>query len=372
MNSRRLLLCLFALIGLLALAGSVQAALQAQETPLAADGTAYELNVDSQGVLWVSDVNAGEIRAVNAASGAYTIYPVGGGPSDARSDGAGTTWWADYKSGKLCRLTTGNNQVTAWQIPGSTGLMGTALDESGEVWVSDSNASYLYQLDPMTNELCKYTLPNFGVGEYLLLEQGRIWIGDNINWRIVRLDGTTLTWWNLPAGSYPRDLAPDGSGRMWWTDLSLNYVGRLDPATGSIITFTAPYTGTPNMLRVAGDKVWYSQLNPGGVVRLDPAMASGITATVAVSSQAAISTCSTLLPLAPVAITPVSGQASWSGQQYQTVLDQAGWSIYEMPVNAIPWGIAVTDKIWLVDSGRRVLARVSVQSFIYLPMITKS
>jgi streptogramin lyase len=371
MKSRRLLPCLLALLGLLALAGSVLAALQAQETPLATGGQAYEINLDSQGVLWVSDANAGEIRAVNTASGAYTVYPVGGGPSDARSDGAGTAWWADYTSNNVSRLATGSNQITTWQIPGSTGLLGTALDQSGQVWASDYNASYLYKLNPATNELCQYTLPNFGVGEYLLREGSRLWIGDYVNWRLVRLEGTTFTWWNLPTGSYPRDLASDASGRVWWTDSIKGYVGRLNPTAGSIITFTPPVSGTPHMLELVGDKVWYTQQSPGRLAKLDPAAASGITATVTVSSSTAISACSQLLPQAPVAITPGSGQASWTGQQYQTVVDQSGWSIYSMPDGSVPWGIAATDKIWVVDQGRQALAKVSPQSFVYLPLIAK-
>lgn len=370
MKNRWLRLCFFILLCLLALAGPVQAALLARETPLTASVTPSDLNLDSQGVLWVSDADAGKIRAVNTASGAYTIFPVGGSPSDARSDGVGTTWWVDFNSNDLGRLSTGSHQVTIWQIPGSTGLWGTALDQSGQVWANDGSDPYLYKLDPVTNELCKYTLPNSGVGEYLVLEQGRIWIGDYVNERIVRLDGTTVTWWNLPTGSQPRDLALDGSGRVWWTDL--DYVGRLDPGANSITIFTPPASGVPQMLTLVDGKVWYSQQGPGRVVELDPAAASGITATVTVGSATASPSCSTLPPLAPVSINPVPGQSSWNVTTYATLIDQAGWSIYEMPVDAAPYGIAGTDQIWLVDQGRQVLAKVSPSSFIYLPMITKS
>jgi streptogramin lyase len=371
MKGRRLLLYFLGLFGLLALAGSAQAALQAQETSLAATGTAYELNLDSQGVLWVSDANAGEIRAVNAASGAYTIYPVGGAPSDARSDGAGTVWWADFGSNKLNHLTTGSNQVTTWEIPGSTGLYSTGIDSGGDVWVSDYYASLLYQLDPAGNELCSYAIPNFGVSEYLSMDGSRITFGDYVNGRIVRLEGTTFTWWILPPGSYPRDLAVDGNGRVWWTDLNKGYVGRLDPVASTIITFTPPISGTPQLLTLSGGKVWYTQQDPGRLVKFDPAVASGITATVISGAKAASPSCSTLLPQAPVDVTPVSGQASWTGQEYQTVLDQSGWQIYAMPAGSVPWGVAATDKIWLVDQGRKVLAKVSPSSLIYLPMVIR-
>ena len=377
MKNGRLRLCFFILLCLLALGRPVQAALLASETSLTPTGSAFELNLDSKGVLWVSDADAGEIRSVNAASGAYTIYPVGGAPADARSDGAGTIWWADSISNQLGRLTTGNNMTTTWTITSSTGLTGlgaTALDSSGLVWVSDTNSPDLYSLNPANNELCTYTLPNSlpdsGVSGYLLADQGRIWIGDPENRRIGLLDGTTFTWWNLPAGSQPRDLALDVSGRVWWTDAA--YVGRLDPTASNIITYTSPVGGLPQMLTLVNGKVWYSQQSPGRVVELDPAAASGITGSVTAGSMTAGRSCSTLAPQAPVAITHVSGQTTWNVTTYPTVIDQGGWTVYKMPDGAAPYGIAVTKQIWLVDNGRQVLAKVSPSFSIYLPVIIKS
>ncbi len=373
MKKRWFMLCLCALLSLLALRGSAQAALLAQETPLTTSVTPTDLNLDSRGVLWVSDADAGQIRSVNTASGAYTIYPVGGSPSDARSDGAGTVWWADFNSNQLSRLTTAHNITTTWEISGSSGLWGTALDQSGQVWASDGIGPYLYKLNPTSNQFCQYTLPYSGTGEYLISEQTRIWIGDSFNGRIVRLDGATFTWWNLPAGSQPRDLALDGSGRVWWTDPSKGYVGRLDPVASQIITFTPPASGTPQMLTLADGKVWYSQQSPGRVVELDPAAASGITATATFGITSTNPSCITLPQAqAPVAVTPSSGQASWNVTTYATLINQAGWSIYDMPVGAVPYGIASTPQIWLVDQDRQVLAKVSPSYPVYLPMIIKS
>ncbi len=377
MKKRWFMLCICALLSLLALRGSAQAALLAQETPLTSSVTPTDLNLDSRGVLWMSDADAGQIWSVNTTSGAYTIYTVGGSPSDARSEGAGTVWWADFNSNQLSRLTTANNMTTTWEIPGSTGLWGTALDPSGQVWASDGSDPYLYKLNPASNQFCQYTLPISGTGEYLISEQTRIWIGDSVNWRIVRLEGATFSWWNLPIGSQPRDLTLDGSGRVWWTDPGKGYVGRLDPVANKITTFTPPASGTPQMLTLADGKVWYSQQGPGRVVELDPAAATGITTTVRFDGAAASPSCSTLLPQTPVAVTPVavthsSGQASWNATIYATLIDQAGWLVDDMPVGAVPYGIAATGQIWLVDQGRQVLAKVSPSLSIYLPVITKS
>ena len=81
---------IFTILIVLVLAVPARADLPEQETPLSPTGAAFELNLDSQGTLWVSDANAGEIRAYNSTSGAYTAYQVLGVPSDAKGDGAGT------------------------------------------------------------------------------------------------------------------------------------------------------------------------------------------------------------------------------------------------------------------------------------------
>jgi hypothetical protein len=48
--------------------------------------------------------------------------------------------------------------------------------------------------------------------------------------------------------------------------------------------------------------------------------------------------------------------------------------MYQMPNGAIPWGIGAADGVWLVDQGRRVLARLSLSApsaRIYLPLALK-
>jgi streptogramin lyase len=375
MSHKRLVTASFALMGLLVLTGPALAGLEVQETPLSLAGWAYELNLDSQGTLWVSDTTAGEIRSFDTASGARTAYLVGGAPSDARGDGVKSVWWADYTSNRLGRLSTASKQASIWEIPGSYGLYSTAIDSSGNVWVSDYYASFIYELDPGANQLCMYALPDYGVSEYLYVDGQTLWFGDLVNARIVRLQNDTFDWWNLPAGSYPRDLEMDGDGRLWWTDAEKNYLGRLDGAAATITTFTPPAGGTPVMLALSGDNVWYSQQDPSGVVELDPGVAASQTMPVTTGGQAAAPDCDELPPLAPIDIPATSGQASWTGQTYPTAIDAGGWVVYDMPGGSEPWGIsAAGDEVWLVDSARKVLARLSPSAppgKVYLPLLPR-
>jgi streptogramin lyase len=261
MNLRRLLVLSLALSAALALAGTAWAGLWIRETPLSPDGTAYDLNLDSQGTLWISDWGAGEIRSFDPSSGAYTSYLVGGSPSDARSDGAGAVWWADYHD-QVARLSTSTNEATAWKIPNSTTLYSTALDPTGAVWVSDRWASSLHRLDPGTNQLCTYALPDMGVADHLYMHGDELWFGDTHNARMVRLRGATFDWWNLPAGSQPRAMEMAGNGQLWWTDPGQSYVGLLD--TGQAKT-TADACAVRRQAVVLA-----ARAGPGGGARSNP------------------------------------------------------------------------------------------------------
>jgi streptogramin lyase len=377
MKHRRLIAVSVALVAVLALAGPGRAAwadLQAQETPLSPTGWAYELNPDSQGRLWVSDYGAGEIRSFDTATGAHTEYEVGGGPSDARGDGAGSVWWADFNSNRLGRLSTATRQVTTWVIPGSSSLYSTAIDSDGDVWVSESNDSFVYKLDPVSNQLCTYALPDSGVTDYLYVNGKQLWFGDTVNARIVRLQEGAFSWWELPSGSYPRDLELDGNGQIWWTDAGQGVVGRLNSGAAAITTFTPPAGGAPQMLALSGGKVWITQGNPSGLGVLDPAAAASDSSPVTTGSQAAAPTCRELQPLPTYTVTATAGQASWTGRTYPTALDAAGWVMYQMPDGAQPWGIGAAGGVWLVDQGRRALAGVGSHTppvRIYLPLARK-
>jgi streptogramin lyase len=370
-----LLPALVALVMLLSsiASGASAAGIAANETPLNQAGQAWEVNADAQGTLWVTDQGAKEIRSFDAAGATYTAYQVGGSPSDARGDSSGSVWWADYDTNQLSRLSTTTQQAVTWAIPGSQGLYSTAIDGSGDVWVSGAMDPYVYKLDPDTNQLCMYAIPNAGLAEYLYANGQQLWFGDITNYRIVRLQDGTFDWWNLPADSYPIDVELDGSGRLWWTDLIAGYAGRLDSNAATITIYTPPSASVPQMLALSGGKVWYTQGAPGQVVELNPAVAASTTEPVTTGSQEAAPSCAQLLPSSPVDVATTSGQTAWTAQTYTASLNSGGWTIYDMPEGSAPWGIAASDKLWVVDQGRRVLAQLAPPSggAVYLPLLVR-
>lgn len=341
----------------------VSADLPAGELSLNPAGSVYEINHDAGGSLWISDFDAGEIWQVEA-SGAYTIYPVApaSAPSDARRQGLDDVWFADFLSNQLGRLSPTSLELAIWAIPGSEGLYGTAIDTAGQIWVADAFDPNLHRLTPSSGQLCTYALPDDGFSDYVLGHDQGLWLGDRVNGRILRLDPglDQYTAWELPAGAYPTGMSFDSQGNLWWADLSLAELGRLDPGSDQLTRYVLPLGHLPQMIAASDGLIYYTGPWEGAFGILNPAIATGTTTTLTPSTLETTAACSTLQPPSTSTITPSAGTTSWSTVTYTTTHAAGGWTVYQLPEQAFPWGIAVTGSTaWLADSGRQVLCRVA-------------
>ena len=344
------------------------AAPNAQEAALNPLGGAFELNVDDQGQLWISDYDADEIWKVEPDSGAYTVYENIPTPSDARRDAAGFIWWGDGSAGRFGRLGPGSGQAEWWTAPGASSLWGTQIDDAGLFWVLASGDPFLYRFDPTTAQLCTYTLPQGGAADYPLAHDGFIWLGDNANNRILRLNPATnqFTTWQLPADSAPEGLAyDDNQDVLWWADPNLGQLARLQPGLNQLRSFNAPGASLAQMVAIRGNGVWYSEHDGGGAIgRLDPTTAVSVTQTVTRGVVAAAPACAAVTPASTQAVSTRSGGLSWADQTY-TVTQSAGWQLYDLPGSAFPWGVAAgPEEAWYVDTGRQVLGRIAAEALV--------
>lgn len=57
-------------------------------------------------------------------------------------------------------------------------------------------------------------------GNYIIAYGGQLWVGDSQARRILRFDPDTnqLRWWSLRGSAFPKGLAFDADGRLWWAD----------------------------------------------------------------------------------------------------------------------------------------------------------
>jgi streptogramin lyase len=334
-------------------------ALEAQQVPgreaaLNPQGQVHELYRDGQGDLWVSDYFAGEIWRVNPATKAYTVYENLAGASSGRLDGAGRLWWIDFDGNALGRLTPGQSTGTTWSIPANGNILGLTIDNQGRIWTADVYEPDLYRFDPASNQLCQYANPGGGGADYLLAQNGAIWLGDTVLGRILRFDSAANSFktWDLAQGSYPQGLALDDAGRLWWADNGLGVLSRLNTSDNTVTSYAPPVTNTwPRMVAFDDGKLWYTDDN-GTTGALDPAGAQGLTITITPGNSSAQPSCSSLGQGSSLSVTTRGGTITWAAKIYPVAYNANGWRILQLPLGALPWGITASEgAVWFADQG---------------------
>lgn len=154
-------------------------------------------------------------------------------------DAQGNVWVGEMTTNKLARVDTKTCKVTEWTPPqGRYNIMQTAIDAQGNVWYTEQAANYLGKFDPKTQHFTVYSL-----------------------------DAT------IGPRMAPQDLAFDANGKLWFTLLG-GRIGRLDPTTGAIQSWTVPMPkGVPHAypfsLAVTPTNIWFGYLSGGAIGRLN-------------------------------------------------------------------------------------------------------
>jgi streptogramin lyase len=334
-----------------------------QEAPLAPGGDAYELNRGaSSDFLILTDYGAGEIRRIAATTGAYTSYKIAA-PTDGRQDAQGRIWFTSNES-QFGFINPSAGTVTTWPAgdPSELNLSGLAFDPAGRVWITEwfGSTSVLRRFDPATRELCAFALPGGTISYYVVYDAGAAWLANWFNDRIYRIDATTGAGqrWSLGSGADPLGLASDGNGQLWIADAGKNALLRLAPGSGQLTTYALPSGSSPQMVTLIDGKVWYTESGSGTLGALDPAVAMGSTAAASSDTFSAAPACQTLGAGTTTQASATSGAFSWSSGSWEEIVASGGWTVYQLPSGGIPHGIAgYAGKPWVVDRGRRIIAR---------------
>jgi streptogramin lyase len=356
-------LLLWAVMAAVALAGAAvisASTLNTEEADLNPSGNVYEVNRGSNGDVYVSDYTLGEVWHV-ASSGVYTLYSEIPAVTDARPDSNGDIWWTDnYQT--FGRINIADDTVTTWSFTADTNLYGLAFDDMGRVWLTQYFGSEVYRFDPTTTDVCTYTIG--APSEYILFDDGQIWLGNWGNDRIYRLDPVEdqFTCWVIPGvNPRPLGLALDATGNLWWVDSGLDALARLEPVLDLMTIFPLPVGSQPEILTFRNGKIWYTEAFSGAVGIMDPAVAAGTHYNPTRVMADLASVCDTLGAGTTEAVSTLTGTLSWIPGTLMPAYEAAGWTVYELPSGADPYGIADSgDYVWVGDQGRDKLLRLEL------------
>lgn len=165
---------------------------------------------------------------------------------------------------------------------------------------------------PVTTANYLIDQPNVGLMQGSVDGQGNVWFGEmNVN-KLVRLDSKTgsLLICAPPNGKYGiMQTVVDGQGNVWYTEQNAGYIGKFVPSTQTFTTYpldavNGHSAGPQDLTFDPSGKLWFTEVSGNRIGRLDPA--SGAVTTFTVPTPAgSTATC-------PFSLT-FSGGAVWYG-----------------------------------------------------------
>ncbi len=357
-----------------------------QEIALDYNATPYEVNRDSSGKLYVSDAGTYKIWQLNPGNDTFQSYPIGRIVRDAQPDSGGRIWWTDG-SDTFGYVLSGSTLVYKWTLtsdPPYT-LQALAPDNQGGVWLgevegggSDNATSRLFYFDTHDNSICVYRLPNGTFTHDMVYHDGYLYLGQWVYGQIFRItpgEGSiTYTFWQV--GSQfeygPWGIAVDGS-YVWWADYFKDVIARLNISNNMATFYSLKQGASPRMITINNGKIWFTQENYNLVSILTPSSASGEDMMLdAYTDNGVGGDCSVLGSATTSNISIASGDITWDASAANLSYDQDGWQIYQLPGDALPFGVASTaGHVWVGDQGRHLLLRFDTQAKTFIPAVLK-
>jgi streptogramin lyase len=351
------------------------------ETNLNPAGEVYEINRDSQGMLYVSDYAAGEIWKINPVDDGYTLFGNLGEALDAQPDANGKIWFTDDVD-SIAVLDPATHQGTRWTLGNSElSLQAITFDQAGYVWIAEGfgQTSKLNRFNPTTYEWCPYSLPGGSYAYDLIYADGFLWQTNWGNDRVFKFDPVSeqLLRWNIGTDATPKGLALDSDNNLWWADAKLAALVRFDTDTNQMTKYSLPFGSKPVMLHFNDNALWYTEDSsgspnpPGTFGSLNPGQASGTMTTLSPATQSLThDACTNLGAGSPFTASVSSGKLAWNTGMATQVVNQSGWMIYQLPDQSIPYGISSTaGMVWVADQGRQKLVRFPLDYYLYLPLV---
>jgi len=211
-------------------------------------------------------------------------------PHDVVIDSQGFVWYASFGEQILGRLDPKTGVVKEWPIPvlkpnRNHGVLDVQLDADENVWVGNGFQNGIQMFDRKSETWKSYPLPPEFDGDHVELlflapknhkVDGKVWVMNNGEWTIMRVDLATNKWERFTALPLPRpnhyQVMSDSQNNGWFSVMGRNDVGRIDAKTGEIKLFQTDIkdSGPRRGMVDTQDRLWTALNRTDSVSMLDP------------------------------------------------------------------------------------------------------
>jgi len=155
----------------------------------------YGVTTTPDGVVYYAPVPGSHIARIESDRTATVIEPPTPDQGARRvwSDSQGQIWVSEWNSGNLSRFTPATDMWDTWPLPGDDPeTYAVFVDDRDIVWASDFGSNSIVRFDPVTEEFHTYELPHDpGEVRQILGRPGEVWFPESAadNLIVVRTSG---------------------------------------------------------------------------------------------------------------------------------------------------------------------------------------
>lgn len=212
---------------------------------------------------------------IPAGSRPHDVAPV---PNASTNGEAAPVWYTAQGSGELGKLDPSTGRTHHITLGQGSAPHGVIVGPDGAPWITDGGLNAIVRVDPETEEIRVFPLPN-GTG-YANLNtatfdhNGTLWFTgqSGIYGRLDPRSGQIQVF-QAPHGRGPYGISTTPNGTVYYSSLAGSYVGRIDLASGNS-TVLDPPTPDQGARRVWSDsqgRIWVSEWNAGQLAAFNPA-----------------------------------------------------------------------------------------------------
>jgi virginiamycin B lyase len=140
----------------------------------------YGITGDPAGGIWYVSLAGNHLARVDVESGRVTRLEPATANQGARrvwNDSQGRLWISEWNSGQLSRYDPRSGGWAAWKVPSGRQAYAVYVDDQDAVWVSDWGANAMARFDPRTETWLSVPLPNANSNvRQILGRPGELWL----------------------------------------------------------------------------------------------------------------------------------------------------------------------------------------------------
>jgi virginiamycin B lyase len=140
----------------------------------------YGIDATPDGAIFYASLAGSHIAQIDTTTGEATVIEPPTSSQGSRrvwSDSQGKIWVSEWNAGQVGRYDPASDEWREWRLPGDQpAAYAVYVDERDQVWLSDFGANALVQFDPASETFTSYPLPSpAGAVRQILGRPGEVW-----------------------------------------------------------------------------------------------------------------------------------------------------------------------------------------------------